>query len=312
MNLPEQSVEIMLNGLSDNTYKQYDSGIRAWLLYCRNHGYDYSVASVPIIIDFLTEMFHKGASYGTINSYKSSLTLLFNEILDDYRIKRFMKGVFRMRPSKPKYDFSWNPNIVLTYLSQQGPNEDLTLEVLSKKTVTLLALVTAHRVQTLSLIKLPNINAQNPDEIIIYIPDIIKTSKPNSYQPVLKLPYYRENISICPASCLKEYLNKTSQLRSLENQLFISFKKPHNKITTQTLSHWIKDILCKSGIDTSLFSAHSTRHAATTTASKLGVSIDVIRKCAGWTSASSTFAKFYNKEVVDSDFARSLLSNHSV
>ncbi|RVE44042.1 hypothetical protein evm_011340 [Chilo suppressalis] len=58
-------------------------------------------------------------------------------------------------------------------------------------------------------------------------------------------------------------------------------------------------------------SAHSTRHAATSTASRIGVSVDVIRKTAGWCQSSSVFAKFYNREIVPSSdqFARSILSN---
>lgn len=312
MELSNQSAEIMLNSLSKNTYKQYDSAIRCWITFCKNHGYDYHNPSVPVIIIFFTEMFHNGAKYGTLNSYKSALSLLFNECLNDFRIKKFMKGVFRLRPSQPKYDFTWDPSLVLSYLSSQWPHEDLNLENLSRKTATLLALVTAHRVQTLCLIKLPNINMHNSDEIIIFIPDIIKTSKPNSYQPILKIPFYNENLSICPATCIKDYINKTCSLRGSENQLFISFKKPFRKITTQTLSSWIKISLHKSGVDTSIFSAHSTRHAATTTANKIGVNIDVIRKTAGWSRTSGTFAKFYNKETLDCDFARSLLSNYSV
>lgn len=316
MSLSPRSVEIMLNALSDNTYKQYNGCIKSWTEYCSKYNYDCSKASVPIVINFLTEMFDKGAKYGTLNSYKSALSLLFNDVVNDYRIKRFMKGVFRLRPIKPKYNLTWNPSIVLDYLAKQWPNESLNLETLSKKILTLLALVTAHRVQTLSLIQLHNINTQNTNEIIIKIPDIIKTSKPNTFQPVLKLPFYNENPNICPARCLMEYINKTSTIRSSNiTHLFVSFKKPHRRVTSQTLSHWIKDTLHKSGVDTSIFSAHSTRHAATSAANRLGVNIDIIRKTAGWSQSSITFAKYYNKEIVLDDsnqFARCILSSETV
>ncbi|CAH0731008.1 unnamed protein product, partial [Brenthis ino] len=63
----------------------------------------------------------------------------------------------RTKPSQPKYSITWDPSIVLNYLSAQWPHEGLDLEILSKKVITLLALVTAHRVQTLALIKIPNI-----------------------------------------------------------------------------------------------------------------------------------------------------------
>lgn len=299
----------MLSSLSDSTYKQYDVCIKSWLKYCNKHGYDYSSVSVPVVIHFLTTIFDKGAKYGTINSYKSALSLLSSNVANDDRIKRFMKGVYRLRPSNPKYNLTWDPTTVLNYLAQKWPNTDLDLETLSKKTITLLALVTAHRVQTFSLIKLGNIQVNSPIDIIITIPDLIKTSKPNSSQPVLRLPFFDIRPQICPARCVEVYINKTQPLRK-NDYLFVSHKKPHSKVSSQTLSHWIKDTLYSSGIDTSIFSAHSTRHAATSSASRLGVNIDLIRKTAGWSESSSVFAKHYNRQVVTDPhlFATTILS----
>lgn len=302
----------MLSSLSDNTYKQYDVCVKAWIQYCKINHYDHLISSVPVVIDFLSDIFYKGAKYGTINAYRSALSILLgSNILNDDRVKRFMKGVYRLRPSLPRYNITWDPAIVLEHLALKWPHESLSLETLSKKTITLLALVTAHRVQTFLLIRTINISIYNRNEIIIKIPDLIKTSGPHSFQPVLKLPYFNERPEICPATCLENYIHTTSSLRSSSNDfLFISHRKPHAKISSQRLSHWIKDTLSSSGIDTNIFSAHSTRHAATSRANRLGVNIDVIRKTAGWTQDSCVFARFYNKEIVHNtnQFARSILN----
>lgn len=303
----------MLASLSINTYKQYDGCIKSWINYCKDNHFNYIEPSVPSIINFLTTIFENGASYGTVNSYKSALSLLIGPTVNDETIKRFMKGVFRLRPATPKYDLTWDPNHVLNYLAQQWPNDNLKLENLSKKTATLLALVTAHRVQTLSLIKLNNIITYE-SQIIIKIPDLIKTSRLNAQQPVLKLPFLNDKPEICPARALVTYIKNTSSLRSDDHDhLFISYRRPHRKVSSQTLSHWIKDTLTKSGIDTSIFSGHSTRHAATSAASRLGVNIEMIRKTAGWSESSYVFAKHYNKELIteeSSQFARVILSNN--
>ena len=58
--------------------------------------------------------------------------------------------------------------------------------------------------------------------------------------------------------------------------------------------------MCRSGINTKIFGAHSTRAAATSKAKQLSVPIADIMKKAGW-SRKSTFAKFYDKKIVDSD-----------
>ena len=56
--------------------------------------------------------------------------------------------------------------------------------------------------------------------------------------------------------------------------------------------------MSQSGVDVNVFSAYSTRHAATSAAKRKGVNIDIIRKTAGWTKDSETFARFYDQQVV--------------
>ena len=71
-------------------------------------------------------------------------------------------------------------------------------------------------------------------------------------------------------------------------------------------------MLQECGIDTHEFTAHSTRHAATSAAFKKVVSVDVIRSTAGWTNESKVFAKFYNTPICSStqgDFGISILDN---
>lgn len=302
----------MINSLSLNTRKQYDCYYKVWYTFCQNSNIDYLVASVPNVLYFLTKLYESGYQYGNLNCCKSALScILGKNLMNDDRIARFMKGVFRTRPPKPKYDFTWDVNMVLNYLSEMYPNENLSLELLSKKLITLLSIVTAHRVQTLSNIDLNNIIFK-PDQIVIQISKAIKTSRPNSYQPLLKLPYYDNKPEICPARTISCYKDKTDNLRESTNtSLFVSYRKPHRKVTSQTLSHWIKEMLHRSGIDTSVFSSHSTRHASTSKAKALGVNVDVIRKTAGWSASSSVFARFYNRDIVSNEndcFATSILN----
>ncbi|XP_060804898.1 uncharacterized protein LOC132902730 [Amyelois transitella] len=52
-------------------------------------------------------------------------------------------------------------------------------------------------------------------------------------------------------------------------------------------ARWIKTVLSESGVDASVFKAHSTRHAATSAAGAAGVSVETIRKAAGIFNAVS-------------------------
>ncbi|CAG9137755.1 unnamed protein product [Plutella xylostella] len=295
----------MISSITSSTKAQYTSSWKLWWRYCHEKAFDFYNANVNNILDFLSNCYRLGSSYGTLNSHRSAIALInTNKVSEDERLKRFFRGIFKLRPTFPKYNVTWNPNIVLDYLSGLC-NETINLELLTKKTVMLLALASGQRIQTLSLVKTHNIKVYS-DKIIIIIDDLVKTSGIGRAQPVLNLPFFVQNPNICPATTLQAYLNRTADHRT-GNKVLFTYKKPFRPASTQTIGRWLKETLSASGIDTTIFSAHSTRHAATSSAARAGVSFDIIRKSAGWTEHSSIFANFYNRPIVDSD--SNLLSN---
>lgn len=311
--MPMVSLDIAMASFADNTLNQYNSNLRCWWGFCQENNCDPLRSNFKVLLSFLTKRYNEGASYSTLNSTRSALALLLgSEITSSDCVSRFLKGVFRLRPPRPKYEITWDPNLVTVYLSNFFPYESVSLRDLSLKTIALLALASAQRMQTLSLIKIGNICFRE-DLIIIKIDNLIKTSRPGTHQPLIRLPYIKENPKICPALALKSYINKTENLRSDRNcdYLFISFKKPHKKVGSQTLGHWVKEVLEASGIDMSMFGAHSTRHAATSAARRAGVSLEVVRRAAGWSQTSNVFLKYYNREVAENDnddFANALFN----
>lgn len=301
----------MLASLSNNTMQQYNVSYKLWWEFCNAENGNTFDRSIPRILSFLSEQYRKGTSYGSLNSHRSALSLLLgNNVGSDDRVKRLLKGVFKLKPSFPKYSSTWDPQIVLNYVSNWYPNRDLSREKITKKLVILLAICTAQRVQTISLIKLENI-CINSSGINIAIKDIIKTSAAGRDQPTIFLPYFRDNPRICPATVLEDYLHVTKEDRPANvSNLLITVKRPYKGATAQSISRWIKQALAESGVDVGTFSAHSTRHAATSAAHAAGLSIDIIRKAAGWTNTSKVFAKFYQRPIADDNtFAQSILLN---
>ena len=124
-----------------------------------------------------------------------------NELGEMPEITRFFKGVGNEKPQKAKYSKTWDPHTILTFISDWFPNDTLSLEKLTEKLVTLLALVKAQRVQTLSKIKLNNIH-ETETEIKIKITDKIKTSNRLREQPIHKIPFFIDQESVCPAQKL--------------------------------------------------------------------------------------------------------------
>ncbi|EFN79478.1 hypothetical protein EAI_12432, partial [Harpegnathos saltator] len=96
------------------------------------------------------------------------------------------------------------------------------------------------------------------------------------------------------------YLERTADLRRLNcDAFFISYCKPYFSVSSQTIDRWVKSVLeaRTSGIDVSIFSAHSTCHASTSLAASRGININKIRRTAGWSKSSDVFARFYNRPV---------------
>lgn len=128
---PIEALDILLDSISVNTFKQYQSCLKEWYNFCTLHNYDYFDSSPLIILKYLTSIYNKGSKYGTLNTHKSALALLLGQQASDDLISRFLKGVFRRTPSVPRYNSTWDTSIVLNYLSTLN-NESISLETLSK------------------------------------------------------------------------------------------------------------------------------------------------------------------------------------
>ena len=121
------------------------------------------------------------------------------------------------------------------------------------------------------------------------------------------LPFSEISV-LCVCHCLKDYLERTKDLRGDETQLLLSFVKPHDGIGSKAVSRWIVDVLESSGIDVKKFSGHSTRSAASSKAFVSGVPVKEILTRGYW-SKESTFQKFYFKIVEEnSKFENSVLT----
>lgn len=299
----------MLNSVTESTLKQYEKPLKLWWTYSREKGTSLYKPEISDVLQFFTDQLQTVKSFSTINTHRAALSFIMpNRLGENTDVHRFFQGIKKKMPTNSKYSYFWDPKVVLDYLTNLRPNDELALDILSKKLITLLALTTAQRVQTLAAIKLSNI-AISQEKVLIKISDEIKTSKHMKSKPVLDLPFFTSNPSICPASTLVTYIIKTADLRPKnEDQLLITFKKPHHAATRNTISRWIKDTLGDSGIDISMYGAHSTRGASTSAAAQTGANIETIRNAAGWSENSSTFANFYNRPIRQEQFANFVLN----
>ncbi|CAB0006599.1 unnamed protein product [Nesidiocoris tenuis] len=290
--IPESALNTTLNSLSEGTIRQYGITYKAWWSFCESiHESPFNVNSKSVILFFEKLLSSTTNRFNAFNSHRAALSLISDQPIGrNMLVKRYLKGIFRQRPPAPRYQTTWDPQIVLDYLETTTGSD---LKAQSFKLVTLLTLATGQRLQTISTIRIPNIT-MSAEGARVRISDFIKTTSPNSAQPCLHLPFFDAKPSLCAARCLQTYIELTKDLRSTDSdKLFVCYKKPHKPATKQTLSRWVKETLTSAGVDTTIFKPHSTRHASTSAADRKGLAIECIRKTAGWTSKSTTFAKFY-------------------
>ena len=122
--------------------------------------------------------------------------------------------------------------------------------------------------------------------------DLLKQSRPAVKSPVMELCSFPENLKICVVRTWSRYLKRTQSLREQETQLFLTYQKPYHAVRASTLRRWIMSMLKLAGVDTTRFSAHSTRSASSCAASRAGGPLVAIHRTGG-SSSEQTFPKHY-------------------
>ena len=182
---------------------------------------------------------------------------------------------------------------VLSYVRSLGSNEALSLKLLTRKLVVLLALVLASRCSDLVRLTLKG-RKYSAGGAELQCNGLSKTAKPGqkkSRQSVY-LVSFDQDPSLCPVGCLKAYESATAKFRQKDtSQLFLATVEPHQPVTSSSIARWLKQAIAASGISGD-FSAHSTRGASSTAAAMNGLTIREVMDRAGW-SSKDTFYKHY-------------------
>ena len=282
------------------------------MAFCGERQINHYSPPISETLQILMSLYNQGLSYSTINTARSALSTIIKlpggECFGTAPIvTRFMKDVFELRQPKPKYTKIWDVSIVLKHLSTLYPYDTLSLKALTQKTLLLLLLVTSQRGQSIHYLDLKHMTVEN-DKYSFEILDHIKTNNPRRPTTRIEITKYVPDTTLCPLACLKTYINRTKVLRNDETRLFVSYVRPHKAVSRDTISRWTKDTLKLCGIDTTIFTAHSTRSASTSKADEKDVPVHEIMAKAGWTSAE-TFRKYYNKPVIqDNQLGPAVLS----
>ena len=301
----EATADIIMKSWRTSTKGQYETYLNRFWTFLVERGESNS-PNLRNGLAFLTKLVNGGSSYSQLAMARSALSAFID--LDNssgmtfgqhHLVKRFMKGAFEFRPSFKKYKSIWNVKQLFDYFRRLGDSSLLSVELLGKKLALLLAIISGgQRTQTIHAIDILDIKIL-PDKCIIPIYEKLKHTNPERHLKPLEFPVYNMEPCLCVVVNLKLYLQKTLPYRK-SSKLFLSYQKPYSAISKDTLARWCKDVLYRAGIDTNLYSSHSSRAATTSLLAKNGMNMKDICKNAGW-SSERTFAAHYNKVIENTD-----------
>ncbi|CAG2243320.1 unnamed protein product [Mytilus edulis] len=222
---------------------------------------------------------------------------------------RYMKGIFNLRPPRPRYESTWDVSKVLHFLRSLSPVKYLKLKDLTLKLTMLIALTNAARAQSIHLMNVNHVHKVK-GEFIFVLNELVKQSRPGYKEPTVNIKAYPPDRRLCVYTVYKEYVFRTKLFRGKHEPLLLSYVKPHQPVSRDTISRWIKVVMAKANIDTTIFKAHSVRSASVSKAKMNAVPISRILQKAGWSDAK-TFAKFYNKKIEkdENSFSFNVLKN---
>lgn len=292
------------------TVAQYRPYVELWIKFASPRC-DCFAPPAKEVVEFLCDLHKKEYTYNQICMARSAVSSVVSAGSDltigkHPLVKRFMKGLFELNPQFPKYKFIWDVSILFRYFRMLDHPKELTLGILGKKLAMLICILAGgHRCQTIHAINVLDIKISNGVCYIPFYTKLKQTRRGHHLEP-LKFTAYHEP-KLCVITHLTEYLKRTMDKRS-DEALFISYQKPHKKVSKDTISRWVKEMMINAGVDPN-FVSHSSRSAASSYAvDRCGISLKDICSACGW-SNEKTFAGHYKKEIVLSNLASRLIQD---
>jgi len=297
-----QVVELLVGGTRKSTLSAYESAWNGSVNWNVRRNEDPILPAIGRVLEFLTSLAESGKAYRTINVFRSMFSSTIGkidgvEVGKHPLVVRLMKGIYHRTPPAPKYSSFWNVSSIVDYFQALGPNESLSLADLSQKCAMLLALASLCRISELAGINRRSITVKG-STMRMSLSSPRKSQRGGAPLHVINLNRMVPPGLACPVATLEAYLLASDTLRTANGSefLFLGLRPPHRSIGASSVSRWLKLTLEKAGIDTEVYTAHSTRGAAASRAANAGLSVESILKAGSW-SSESTFTRFYRRQL---------------
>ena len=289
--------------------RTYESKWRLFESFCRERSVDAFTASPAVVADFLLWVASaRSASYSTLAGYRSALGHVLR-LSTGYCpgtcpvLAQLMQSFKRTQPRPSNRVPQWDINLVLSVLCEgQFADDRLSLDILTAKTVFLLALASGERRSALAALAYPP-QFDESHMSIRYHRDFIPKSyfvrkNVTSLAPI-RIPFVSEDscVQVCPCRTTLFYLDVVAARRAVHSKtLFLHHSDNPRPLTPQAVARYIIKLVQwtyeQAGASPPLCRAHDVRKVAASMRALTGESLSGVLEAGQW-SSPFTFLKHY-------------------
>ena len=187
------------------------------------------------------------------------------------------------------------------------PISNASLRDLTRKTLVLVALATAKRVEELQALSRV-VSFSSSSAGLSYVPEFLAKTEtavrplPRTFE-VQSLSDFvaglSEDLLLCPVSSLLAYVARTSQFVNRPRRLFVSPRCPSRAMSKNGISFFLREVIVQSGASSEAVAApraHSIHGIATSSAFFRNWSLRSVLEAASWRS-NTVFTSFYLRDL---------------
>ena len=266
---------------SENTKRAYDSDLKVFKNWCKEHGLKPFPATVEMIIAFIVDRSDQQIAVSTIARSLCSISQahkkrkLDNAALSA-EVAQTMNGIRKDKGAGQKQAKPIVTRQLSRILSKLG------YSIFDKRDAAILALGWACALRSAEIVALELQDVEIlPDGLIV----TVRRSKTDQEAKGRKIgvPFAADDAGFCPVCIVQNWLSlsrsKDQQntdpvffsLQKGSNREFFNFKKDKKKLSTQTITAIVRRTLKHAGYDAEGFSSHSLRAGLITSAAGAGV-----------------------------------------
>ena len=173
--ISERSTNLIQAGWSKGTNSAYQSAWTRWSSWCGEWKINPFSCSVKY---FRLNFYEEGLQHRTINVICCAVSMTHDLVKglligQHPMVSRLLKGVYNLRPPKPRYVSTWDVDSVLRHITAMGENDSLKLRDLSRKLALLMAMVEASRSSELQSLDL-RYRVFSPDAVSFRLSSLTK------------------------------------------------------------------------------------------------------------------------------------------